>query len=133
MIWGVVPMPAWVVGTMLVLGNLFLEPSLGVESGKSNVAYDVHLIGIAFAFAYFFLRWNFAVLGSGIDLKRWWRRWTGPRLKVHSPQGVGLREEKEMDRLLQKIHDLGPDALTSSEKKFMEKCSRKLRQRRQDL
>ncbi len=137
MIWGVIPAPAWVIGMMLVLGTVFVEP------GMDLIAYDVHFIGILFAAGYFFLHWNFSQLARPQTIFRQWkRRMTGPKLKVHSPNQASStsqesspreqKEEAEMDRLLKKIHDHGPDSLSSSERKFMEKFSRKLRERRQN-
>ena len=43
-----IPMPVWVLGVFVILINLF-----GVQAENTNVAYDVHLVGIGFAFAYF--------------------------------------------------------------------------------
>ena len=60
----VFPMPAWVLGILLVLMNLASNPS-------SGVATDVHLTGILCAVAYFFLRLNFGFLGN---LRGTWRR-----------------------------------------------------------
>ncbi len=43
---GILPLKAWVFGVLMVLGNLM---------GTSRyVAYDIHLVGIACATAYFF-------------------------------------------------------------------------------
>ncbi len=120
MIWGVIPTPAWLVGVFLVAGNL-------IQDSRNNIAIDVHLIGIAFAAVYFYLGLHFGIEHWRIRWKNLWR----PRLKVHDPISDS-RDEEEMDRLLKKMHDQGQDSLTSSERKFMERYSRKLRQRRQE-
>jgi membrane associated rhomboid family serine protease len=124
-IWFLFPVPAWVLGVFLVLTNMVSRPG-------SNVAFDVHLIGIACATAYFFLKLDFRFMD---DLSQTWRRIvrrvTGPRLKLHSPTKQ-LAESEEADRILAKIHASGQDSLTSREKKFLEKYSRKVRERQKE-
>jgi membrane associated rhomboid family serine protease len=122
----VFPMPAWVLGVIFVLTNLLMQPG-------SNIANDVHLFGILFATLYFFLGWNFVALNTPVDMLRRWGRWlTRPRLKVHSG-GEDTREDRdaaEADRLLAKIHESGKDSLTAREKKFLEKYSQTVRNRK---
>ena len=120
----VFPVPAWVLGIILVLMNF--------GSGQSGgIAYDVHIVGILFAAAYFFLGWNFRFMddlrGAGRKL---WRRLTGPKLRVVRGSGSGeLSDADEADRILAKIHDSGQDSLTSREKKFLERYSREVREK----
>jgi hypothetical protein len=120
-----IPMPAWVLGVFFVLSNFFLQ------SGD-RIAYDIHLFGIGFAAAYFFLGWNLSFLGSpGQTWKRWLRYLTGPKLKLHP--GSGDREAQdaaEADRLLDKIHRTGKDSLTAREKKFLERYSQTVRNKK---
>jgi membrane associated rhomboid family serine protease len=121
-----IPMPAWVLGVFFVLSNFFMQTGEGI-------AYDIHLFGIAFAAAYFFLGWNFSFLGSpGQSWKRWVRYVTGPRLKLHSDRGGDrdARDAAEADRLLDKIHQTGKDSLTSREKKFLERYSQTVRDKK---
>ncbi|MBN2292182.1 MAG: rhomboid family intramembrane serine protease, partial [Pirellulales bacterium] len=54
----VIPMPAWVLGVMLVLFNLFGMSGVGGEGDGPTVAYGVHLAGAGFALAYYKFRWN---------------------------------------------------------------------------
>lgn len=123
----VFPVPAWVLGILLVLMNFASSPSTGV-------ATDVHLTGILCATAYFFLGLNFRFLG---DIQGSWRRWlrrhAGPKLKIHneSTSTVGL-DALEADRILAKIHEKGQDSLSSKEKKFLEKYSRAVRAKKQE-
>jgi len=124
----VFPMPAWVLGILLVLMNLASNPS-------SGVATDVHLTGILCAAAYFFLGLNFRFLG---DLQGAWRkglrRLMGPKLKIHSESTPATsNDEEEADRILAKIHESGQDSLTTKEKKFLEKYSRTVRAKKQSL
>jgi membrane associated rhomboid family serine protease len=119
----VFPMPAWVLGILLVLMNFVSQPG--------NVAVDVHLIGILFAAGYFFLGVNFGAMGDlGGFLRRQKRKWFGTRLKVHSESSRQINESQEADRILAKIHEQGKDSLTSRERKFLERYSRSVRNRK---
>lgn len=124
----VFPVPAWVLGILLVLMNIASNPS-------SNVATDVHLTGILCAVAYFFLGLSFRFMG---DIKGSWRRWlrrrSGPKLKIHNETTTSVANDAmEADRILAKIHESGQDSLTSKEKKFLEKYSRSVRAKKQEL
>ncbi len=124
----VFPMPAWVLGVIFVLTNFFSNPG-------SGVAYDVHLFGILFATMYFFLGWNFSKLQDpmqGVEsIQRWWKR---RKFKLHTQDDPSLSDEeleaREADRILEKIHASGKDSLTSREKKFMEKYSQSVRNKK---
>ncbi len=133
LVWGIIPVPAWVLGILLVAGNLFVQPSADVgPDAAPQIAYDVHLAGIGLAAAYYFLHWNFSALSSPTQFLRTLRKkWSAPRLRVHAPESVNLRDEEEADRILSKIHEQGQDSLTSRERKFMEKYSRRVRQKRE--
>lgn len=76
----IIPMPAWVLGVMLVAFNIFGMSGAG---GEPNVAYGVHLAGAGFALAYFQFRWNISRvvdqwIPSGLFKNR-------PKLRVHNP------------------------------------------------
>jgi len=124
----VFPMPAWVLGVIFVLTNFFSNPG-------SGVAYDVHLFGILFATMYFFLGWNFSKLQDPMQgvasIQRWWKR---RKFKLHTQDDPSLSdgelEAREADRILEKIHASGKDSLTSREKKFMEKYSQSVRNKK---
>jgi membrane associated rhomboid family serine protease len=122
-----IPMPAWVMGVLLVLLNFFTPAG-------SGIAYDVHLFGILFATVYFFLHWNFSWIGSPSNLWSATRRLlTGTRLKVLRDV-ESEREQldaREADRILAKIHDAGREALTAKEKRFMERYSQAMRHKKQ--
>lgn len=131
-IWGVIEVPAWVIGVLLVIGNLLTgaeSGNLGTSEKAPRVANEVHLAGIAFAAAYFYGKVNFTAWLPFGNWRRWQRRITGPRLKVHQPASQS-RDDLEADRILQKIHEQGQDSLSKSEKKFMQKYSRSVRARR---
>ncbi len=130
LLFGVIPMPAWLLGIMLVVGNIL--------GGRGGVAYDVHLVGAAFAAVYFFGNLQLGFIGnwySGVQtvLKQKQRGF-----KVHrqdEPSGgerrvLPPRDEAEADRILEKIHQTGQDSLTAAERKFMESYSRRVREKR---
>ena len=125
----VFPMPAWVLGVIFVLTNFF-------SSSGPGIAYDVHLLGILFATLYFFLGWSFTKLQDprqGIEsIQRWWKR---RKFKLHPlDDDASLSEQeleaKEADRILEKIHASGKDSLTGREKKFLEKYSQSVRNKK---
>ncbi|MCE2800140.1 MAG: rhomboid family intramembrane serine protease [Planctomycetaceae bacterium] len=124
----VFPMPAWVLGIIFVLTNFFSSPGTGV-------AYDVHLFGILFATMYFFLGWSFSRLQNPMEgvtsIQKWWKR---RKFKLHVKDDPNLSDDeleaKEADRILEKIHASGKDSLTSKEKKFLEKYSQNVRNRK---
>lgn len=119
----VFPMPAWVLGILLVLMNFVSQPG--------NVAVDVHLIGILFAAGYFFLGVNFGAIGDlGGVLRRQKRKWFGTKLKVHTESSRQINESQEADRILAKIHEQGKDSLTGKERKFLERYSRSVRDKK---
>lgn len=129
-IWGVFPIPAWVVGTLLI-GRELLNVAHGQQGAGDgpHVAYEVHLAGAAFAFIYYQTGWN---LGrwwpSGLSLKSLKPR---PKLRVHEPQ----MEEREnlsdqVDRILEKISREGEASLTAQERRTLEDASRRYQQRR---
>ena len=140
----VIPMPAWVLGVMIVLFNLFGTAGAGGEQGGPQIAYGVHLAGAGFALAYYQFRWNISRLVDRWIPKDLFKN--RPKLRVHDPSNdyasndgpsrAELRQqakdkgnEKEVDRILAKIHNEGEDSLTRKERRTMESASRRLRDR----
>ena len=116
----VLPVPAWLVGVLLVVTNLWQVNMTGVAG--ANVAYDIHLVGAALGAVYYKLGWKFS---------RWWPRQLGgaaklvrrrPKLKLHVPE-----DDREADRLLDKVHREGESSLTARERKVLESYSRRMR------
>lgn len=124
LLFGAIPAPAWVLGAILVIGNLL--------GGSDQTAYDVHIAGIVFATVYFFAGWNLDGLSTWLPswtkVKRTFNR---TNLKLHKPaEPVGADDEKA-DRILDKIHREGQDSLTAKERKFMEDYSLRVRRKRE--
>ena len=125
----VIPVPAWLVGVLMVLGDLYGATG----RGDAHVAYAVHLTGAAFAFLYFQLNWNFGRLFN-FDFSSWarWRR--RPRLRVLHPENEDDAEhlnEDEVDRILAKIHREGESSLTGRERRTLQEASREYQRKRQ--
>ncbi len=127
-----IPVPAWCVGAMIIVGDVF---RLGF-SGE-HIAFDVHLVGAAFAIAYYRFGWN---LGRWLPSFSWptWKRnpfSRQPKLRVHRPREDAPDDfaqlEAQADQLLQKVNQNGFDSLTSRERQVLEDYSRRMRNKRQ--
>jgi rhomboid family protein len=125
-IWGVLPIPAWALGTLFVVTDVFgfLHPS------GSNVANVAHLGGALFGFIYF---------RSGVNLGRFVPRRLSdlkmprlrPRLRVHDP-GKEVRDlGQQVDAILEKISREGESSLTKQERRTLEEASRRYQRRRE--
>jgi membrane associated rhomboid family serine protease len=122
----VVPVPAWLVGVLIVVLNL-----VGSRHGDAGIAYEVHLVGAAFGFFYCKFGWNLGRLmpfnfSLGAALKTVKSR---PKLRIHDPGQQGQSPDAEADRVLDKMHRLGADQLTESERRVLEEYSRRMRQK----
>ena len=122
----VIPMPAWVLGLLIVLNDIW--GAIGLRNAD-NIAYGVHVAGAAFAFLYYQQGWNF---GRLVPKRFAWRGWSRPKLQVHHP----LREDddisdEEVDRILEKIHREGEGSLSRKERRILENASREYQRRRQ--
>lgn len=130
LLWGIVPIPAWLLGVLIVVGDLYgaAGASSSPLSGddKAPVAYGVHLAGAAFAFLYYRFGWNIGRWTAG------WPTWPSlkrrPKLRVHDPDGEDSAKRDdlsvEVDRILEKIHREGESSLTRKERRTMEDASR---------
>jgi membrane associated rhomboid family serine protease len=128
MLFGVAPVQAWVLGVILILGN-FMTGS----RGSGTVAWDVHLIGVGVACAYFFGKWNFSGIAAyWIGWRLLKRKLWGPKLRTFDPSSKSTHDEIEADRILDKIHQFGQDSLTSKEKRFLTNYSKAVRDKRQN-
>jgi membrane associated rhomboid family serine protease len=130
-----IPVPAWLAGLLMVLSDVALA-----FLPKSRVAFDVHLVGAAFAASYFFGKWRLSPWLNFLSFSR------SSRLRVRSPDderddpysnepsnrnSADPNVDMEADRILEKLHREGQASLTRKEKKLLEAYSRRMRQRRQ--
>lgn len=141
-IWGVFPVPAWILG-LVVVGMDFLG-AMGKSGG--GIAYSVHLAGAGFAFVYFTNRWNLGKWFGYLFFRR------GPGV-THKPKytifqdktsqtdkkdkktdtfaektAAALKEER-LDLILKKYSRYGEAALSQEEKDFLMKMSEEYRQK----
>ena len=116
--------PAWVLGAGIIAMDLFRA-----VTGASGIAWQAHLGGAAFAWAYLHFEWNF----------EWMSRFSGwipklpkgkSKLSLYNPDTKSDKSEKlrtEGDRILAKISSDGEDSLTNKERKTLERYSKMLR------
>ncbi len=127
----VFPMPAWVLGVIIILGDLW--GSINPDSGQ--IAFQAHLAGAGLAFLYWRGGWNFTRLTDKFTSGKLFQR--RPRLKVHHPEEdrPSRKEEAqdaEVDRVLDKLHREGEASLTRKERRTLQNESRRLQQKRRD-
>lgn len=123
----VLPVPAWVLGVLIIGGDLMQM----VSAGGRSVAFDVHLAGAAFAIVYYRLGWN---LSHWLPNLPWspgsFRSWKPkPRLRVHNPGRDAGDEDELADRLLIKVNREGMGSLTAKERRVLEAYSRRMREK----
>jgi rhomboid family protein len=131
-IWGVIPIPAWALGSLYVLLDILgVVQSAGQEPGHGpQVANMAHLGGALFGFIYYRSKMN---LGRFVprrlsDLKGPMFR---PKLRVHDPDKNAGDLNRQVDAILEKISREGEASLTKKERKTLEEASRRYQQRRQ--
>lgn len=120
----VIPVPAWLVGVLLIGMNLF------GASGHADphIAYSMHLAGAALAFVYYQRGWNLSRLTANI---RWPKFRRKPRLKIHRPAESPPSDlMQDVDRILEKIYREGESSLTAAERKTLESASREYQRRK---
>jgi membrane associated rhomboid family serine protease len=125
LMFGVLPMPAWLVGTLLVVIDF-----LSSFNTDSRTAHEAHLAGAAFAAMYFFSGIRLTALSSGLNFA--WRKHRSG-FRIHQP-GRGdswTALQEEADRILAKIGEEGEASLTNAERKTMKKYSEQIRARRE--
>lgn len=121
-----IPIPAWVLGVMMVFLNLFGQ-SGGLDA---RVAYDVHLLGAAYAFLYFKTGWDLTTLFMPTQ-------WRGkfkmpsrrPKLKLHDPEDRYDQLDQQADTVLKKLHREGESSLSAKERRILEDYSRRMQQK----
>ncbi len=130
----VFPVKAWVLAVFFVIMDL--AGAIGILTGmgaSSNTAFTVHLAGAFFAIGYYFMNWKLRWLDLGAIAElpqRLRQRSRRMKLKLHDPDKKLEREAEDADRILAKIHAQGESSLTSSERKTLERYSRRQREKR---
>lgn len=130
----VFPMKAWVLAVFFVAMDL--AGAFGIMSGMgqaSNTAFTVHLAGAFFALGYYFFGWKLTWLDLGAIAElpeRMRQRSRRMKLKIHDPDRKLAQEADDADRILAKIHEQGEGSLTASERRTLERYSRRQREKR---
>ncbi len=124
-LWGLVAIPAWVVGALVIGGDILR----GMSGAAGVTAWEAHLGGAAFAFLYLRLGLNFSRLLPATGSGRWKMPRRKPNLRLHNPDN-DQDLAAEADRILAKVHREGEQSLTGRERRTLEKYSRSVRDRR---
>lgn len=125
----IIPVPAWLAGLLVIAVNIlgFSGMELNLGSEQARVAFDVHLVGAAFALCYYWFGWN---LGRLVPSAWMSRLRFAPRstLRVHRPDEDDTAElDAAADAVLDKVSRLGIDSLTPRERRLLEEYSRRMR------
>lgn len=123
-IWGVLPVPAWVLGAIYVVFDV-----LGAASNSGNVAHVAHLAGAFYGFVYYRTRLNLGRLVPRRLSATLFR--LRPRLRIHDPQEEQRDLNKSVDDILEKISREGEASLTKQERRTLEEASRRYQRRRE--
>jgi len=123
LLWFVIPIPAWVVGVLIIAYNLFGATG----ASDSNVAFTAHLGGALYAYIFFRTRWSLVRFVPAGGVKRWFR--SGPKLRVHTPDDREETDSRRVDEILRKIKQQGQESLTRQERRILEEASRRYQQR----
>lgn len=118
----VLPVPAWAIGVLIIAGDL-----LGMGSGR-NIAFDIHLVGAAFAICYYRFAWNLGRWTPSFSFPPSWLS-VRPKLRVHHPEAEDDLEE-QADQALAKVNREGIESLSARERRILEDYARRMREKR---
>lgn len=128
----VLPIPAWVLGAIVVFGDLFRY----TVNHDSNVAFSAHLGGALFAFLYFRNAWR---LTRWLPTEDRLSGWAGafslkrrPKLKIHRDEDEDTEDplDSRVDAILKKINEQGQDSLTREEQRLLQRASKQYQQKK---
>lgn len=125
-IWGILPVPAWVLAFFLVATNLFN----GVAGANTGVAHFAHLGGAAFGFLYLILHDRKA----GAARADWQKKVAPPsaqgsereamrRWASIEPDRLHELNREEVNSLLGKVNQAGIGSLSQSERAFLDRMA----------
>lgn len=130
-IWGILPIEAWLLASLLVFGSLYsgINPSAG-----SRTAHFAHLGGLAFAFVFLKLRdWRTGAAKREFQRKMRPQGTSGmgivsDRMAVARWKGISIESlhelnREEVRRLLTKAETDGAASLTRSEREFLDRMA----------
>ncbi|MFN0021379.1 MAG: rhomboid family intramembrane serine protease [Pirellulaceae bacterium] len=130
----VIPTPAWIVGILIIVGDLSGVMSQDPKATFWHSGLDNYAVGCLFTLAYWYFGWNFGRLPVFRGLANMWTSLTKllsprPNIRVHEPERDYEDLEEEADRLLAKVGQQGESSLTAKERKVLEEYSRWMRQK----
>ncbi len=106
---------------------------LAGEQNYSGVAHAAHLGGLAFGYVYW--RWNLRLerFVDGFRLPRL-DQLVGSRrgIRLHRPGSRRARMDREVDRILEKIHQEGEESLSEREREWLKQASERYQGKRDD-
>ncbi|MEO1496323.1 MAG: rhomboid family intramembrane serine protease [Planctomycetota bacterium] len=130
---GILPIPAWLMAVLFLGGDMYnavFRPMAG------NVAYTAHLGGALFGYLYFRNQWRLSgsldgLLGGDWKLPSLASK---PKLRVikDDDDTPADPDDEKLDAVLAKIQSQGQDSLTASERRILERASKRYKQRRSD-
>ncbi|MDR0521997.1 MAG: rhomboid family intramembrane serine protease [Planctomycetaceae bacterium] len=133
-IWGVIPMPMWGLGLLIV----FMDASGSAGYGAGGIAYSVHLAGAVSATLYYlvFFRsgYRFTDLLKDRNLpKRKFNLKIYPFSQTKPPINTDAEmtdtedadDDRRLDEILGRYGEVGESGLTEEERRFLQKASRK--------
>ncbi len=132
LIWGVLPVPAWVLGIVYFFNDLS-----GASSGGGNVAHVAHIGGAIFGLLYAWRGWNLSGLSDlGGRLKQMRRRFKVVRPDDDRDHSHTTTEDErslqlKVDEILEKISRSGESSLTNDERETLTRASRRFKGRSQ--
>jgi membrane associated rhomboid family serine protease len=125
-----IPVPAWVLGVMIVVFNVFGVNANAAGGANVQIAYDVHLVGAAFGFLYSQLNWKLGnplpkdlSLGSLVPRSQ-------PMVYSAESQESPADLDHRADQILAKIYREGKGNLTAEERRILKAYSRRMQQKR---
>ena len=132
LLWGVLPMPAWLLGVFYVGYDIMTAVNQAHGSG-SAIAWQAHLGGAGFAAAYFLLKLDFGRMFSFNGKRK-------PKLSVYRDEQVQevVADEPSAERqlieqgeeILKRVYEKGESSLTARQRKTLERYSELMKQRR---
>lgn len=122
-----IPIPAWVLGVIVVLSNLWGTQAPALNDGAPRVAYEVHLVGAFFGYLFYRTQW---ALGAGLPSLGGLIPSRRPKLRIHEEPEEPYRVlDEEADRVLAKLHQQGEASLTARERRTLEEYSRRMQRK----
>jgi len=128
LLYGIFPIPIWALGVLIIVMDAMGAMGHG---GDGRTAYHVHLAGAACGSLYylFFFR-------QGIKLTDWFdsssRPQRKPEIRIHTPEDSPMDSSltddefsRRLDEILKRYGEVGESGLTSEEREFLQRASRR--------